>query len=147
MRVSPPKNYYITDCEEELRKACKFFEEKGLVGRSIGEFELRYESKELVVSITFERYGESVTVTYFLPRHDDESIDVQRDKGFDVGWTIAKYKNGLYKNTYNSDRTSRIHVVKAYVDFFRDFEDLLLDRKFAENLREKYDVLAVKTID
>ena len=134
--VPPPIGYFITDYESEIRSKCSFLEEKGMSYELVSSFEIRYVSDDLILSIVFERYGEIIGINYCLPK-------ITGSEEYSVNWTLVEYKNGDLKKDYLSENMTKLEELNGYIQFFKDYQSLLLDDVFAKKTKEKYEQIGL----
>lgn len=128
----PPIGYFITDYENEIRNMCLLLEEKGMSYELVSKFEIRYVSDDLILTIIFERYGETIWVNYYLPQ-------MTGNEEYSVNWTLVEYKNGDLKKDYINEHMTKLEELNGYIQFFKDYQALLLDNIFAKKTKEKYE--------
>lgn len=136
--VPPPIGYFVSDYEKEIREICSFLEDEGMQYSLVSDFQIRYSSENILIDIVFERYGDTVCLSYYFPC-ENVSVPAELDsEGYSVPWTLYEYKKGALKKKYIRDEMTKLELISGYMRFFKDYRVLLLDKNFAEKTKAIY---------
>lgn len=130
------RGYYIKDDVREIRKACSYLESLGFVYTLENDFIIKYEAKEYIIFIEYERYGESVFVDLIFKNSKYEK------QKYSIGWS-AKVDDEVDFNKYVAQPYSKILAVKKRIQFIEDFTEKVFNEEYCYKMKLKYDNLPI----
>jgi hypothetical protein len=130
------REYHIKDDVNEIRKACSYLEGLGFACTLEDDFIVKYERKDHIILIEYERYGESVFIDLIFknPKYGKQK--------YSIGWS-AKVDDDVDFTKYVEQPYSKILVVKKMIQFIEDFPDKIFDEEYCYKMKLKYDNLPV----
>ena len=130
------RGYYIKDDVSEIRKACSYLEGLGFVYVLEDDFIVKYESKDHIIFIEYERYGEAVFIDLIFknPKYGKQE--------YSIGWS-AKVDDDVDFTKYVAQPYSKILAVKKRMQFIEDFPKKIFDEEYCYKMKLKYDKFPV----